>query len=108
MPRHVAERASACNRRADFPRRLARREASSLWSHRAMAGTRRTGPRPDVDGVRIEKLSGVRGGVWLMIAALVAVGIALLVLSRPRVAPPGERSADARPAAAPGGGTSRS
>ena len=74
-----------------------------------MAGTRRTGPRPDVDGVRIEKLSGVRGGVWLMIAALVAVGIALLVLSRPRVAPPGERSADARPAAAPGGGgTSRS
>lgn len=38
--------------------------------------------RVDEDGVRIHELSGVRGGVWLAVLAIVLVGVVLLMLAR--------------------------
>ena len=56
--------------------------------------------RVDADGVRIEKLSGVRGRVWLIVAAIALVGIALL-LRRPAPISETARERVAQPPAAP-------
>jgi hypothetical protein len=53
----------------------------------------------DADGVRIERLSGVRGGVWLALLAIGAVCALLLAMRTPPSAPPVERPAGVVPPA---------
>ena len=55
--------------------------------------------RPDDDGVRLTHTSGVRSGVWMLVAAVALVGVALILLLRPLFERHEERVAAVAPAA---------
>lgn len=68
---------------------------------RSMAGDRRgTTLRVDANGVRVQRLSGVRGGVWIAVLAIaIACGVLLLLVRPGRLHEPPERAARGAPPA---------
>jgi len=62
-----------------------------------MSDNRPSPRRGDRDGVRIEARDGVRSGVWLLVAAIGLVAVALLLFLRPLLSPPPPALSAARP-----------
>src|SRR5262245_23851803 len=62
---------------------------------------RRTAPHVDRDGVRTTETAGVRTSVWLLVLAMLLVGIAVFVVVRPTLQRPEDVSAAAHAPAVP-------